>query len=284
MNQHFSLKPFYFVLSIVTVSSIIYLLSMFGLFNGYDVFFGKIHDHKWHSLFRMSFVFVIVVVNHWVLVPRLYGRKHYLSFFCFLIFCLVSLLILPDIVVTTPKFGHQNLVNGLPPSFPMRTLMFDLIHLFLFFFISIFISVTVRNRQNYAKITQFKPEIEQNQAVIIHNNAPKDTTPQYDLDSALLVTVNYSLIRLPFAEILFIKSMGNYLHFFLKDKKPVLVRMTLKEAFEKLPDERFLRVHKSYIVAVVYIENIRNKIIQINDQEIPIGRAYEEAVLKIFGK
>ena len=68
----------------------------------------------------------------------------------------------------------------------------------------------------------------------------------------------------------------------MKDKKPILVRMTLKEATEKLPTERFLRVHKSYIVAISAIESIRNKTILIAKNEIPIGKTYEEFVSNIF--
>jgi hypothetical protein len=284
MNQHFPFQPLYYALAAVTVSSLIYLLSMFGLFDGYDIFFGKIHDHKWHSLFRMCFVGCIAAVNHWLLVPQLYGQKHYFSFFALLLFCFVSLMILPDLVMTPPKLERPNFVNGLPPSFPMRTLLFDLIHILLFFFISIFISIAIKMRQDAREIEQIEPPIEQNQAILPKNNEQKETAEERDIDTALILTVNYSLVRLPFSEILFIKSMGNYLHFFLKDKKPVLVRMTLREASEKLPSQGFLRVHKSYIVAMAHIEHIRNKIILINDQEIPIGRAYEEMVLKVFGK
>jgi hypothetical protein len=268
---------------------------MFGYFEGYDPFFGKIHDHKWHSLFRMCFVLLIVAVNHWLLVPRLYGQKQYLSFFTALVFCLIILLILPDIVVPSPKSGPPKFVEGVLRPFPMRTLMFDLIHIFLFFSICLFISIAIRIHQDTAQIDKEKIEeikeidenkekTKQNQAIIMENNAEEEVVEKMEIDTALIVTVDYSLVRMPFSEILFIKSMGNYLQFFLKDKKPVLVRMTLKEASEKLPNTDFLRVHKSYIVAVAHIENIRNKMISINDQEIPIGRAYEEALLKVFGK
>jgi DNA-binding LytR/AlgR family response regulator len=58
--------------------------------------------------------------------------------------------------------------------------------------------------------------------------------------------------------------------------------MTLKEVLEKLPTNKFLRVHKSYIVSLEAIESIRNKKIFMVKQEIPIGRAYEESVFKVL--
>ncbi len=287
----------YYALVIVAISSIIYLMSMFSLFGNYDHFFGKTHPHKWHSLFRGCFVAVFVLVNHWILVPRLYIKKHYLGFFSIIFVCLISLMVLPDIVLPPPIFDpnrfESSTFHGKLSPFPIRTLMFELAHVYSLFFIAIFISIATKTRQYIQQIEQqieqrIEPSIEQQQldlqVVTVENALRKETIEERDVETALTVTVDYSLVRIEFSDIFFIKSMGNYLHFFLKGKKPVLVRMTLKEASERLPSDTFLRVHKSYIVAVIYIEHIRNKMIFINEQEIPIGRAYEETVLKIFGK
>lgn len=278
MNQHIQLKPLYYALSFLTISSIVYLLSMFGLFEGYDSFFGKIHSHKWHSLFRMCFVVAFALVNHWFLVPKFYISKRYILFFLILLFCLMGLLVLPDLLIEPLKLDMPQLeppkLDDRPlPSFPMRTLMFDLVHILLFFFISLFTSILIRTRQYEQQIEQQTPK----------NIAYKEEAMvERQIDTALTVTVNYSLIRIEFSDILFIKSMDNYLQFHLKDKKPILVRMTLKEAIEKLTTTEFLRVHKSYIVAINAIESIRNKTILIKKQDIPIGKAYEESFFKVF--
>ncbi len=278
MNQHIQLKPLYYALCVVTVSIIIYLLSMFGLFEGYDHFFGKTHPHKWHSLFRMCFVIIFALVNHWFLVPQLYIKKRYILFFSIVLLYLVTSLVLPDLVITPPnlelpKLEPPKLFDGSPHSFPMRTLMFDLVHMYLFFFISILTSIVIRSRPYEQQIEQQTPK----------NIAYKEEAMvERQIETALTVTVNYSLVRIEFSDILFIKSMDNYLQFHLKDKKPILVRMTLKEAIEKLPTTEFLRVHKSYIVATAAIESIRNKIILIEKQDIPIGKAYEESFFKVF--
>ena len=303
MNQHIPYKSLYFALISVAISSIIYLMAMFGLFDGYTHFFGKTHPHKWHSLFRVCFVGIFIVVNHWFLVPQLYIKKRYLSFISIVFVCLISLLVLPDIVLPAPPFeGHLSerpQFNDKMLPFPMRTLMFELAHVYLLFFIGTFISIALKTRQ-YMEFTEQKHaqqlenqtitqvvQLEQQatqQFTTADGDSKKEVIEERSVDTALTVTVDYSLVRIEFSDICFIKSMGNYLHFFLKDKKPVLVRMTLKEATDKLPNDAFTRVHKSYIVAVAHIEHIRNKMILINEQEIPIGRAYEDVVLKIFGK
>ena len=51
-----------------------------------------------------------------------------------------------------------------------------------------------------------------------------------------------------------------------------------------LPAEEFARVHRSYIIALHRVENIRNKVIQLEGVEIPIGSSYEESFLKNFNK
>jgi hypothetical protein len=296
MNLTLYLKPLVYALSIVTLSIFIYLLSMFGIFKGYDFFFGTVHVHKWHSLFRMCFVLIFALVNHIILVPLFYIRKRYLIFLAIVLFCLMISLVLPDLFMTPPKLGRlypeQPKFSDKPFHIsPMRTLVCDLIHTYLFLFISVFLSIGIKTRQYELKIEQEIEYEQKNKAQIDQNNEQepidensKENVLEKQIATALTVTVDYSLVRIEFSEILFIKSMGNYLHFFLKDKKPILVRMTLKDAMDKLPSDDFRRVHKSYIVSVSAIESIRNKMILINAQEIPLGRAYEEDVLKFFGK
>jgi DNA-binding LytR/AlgR family response regulator len=60
--------------------------------------------------------------------------------------------------------------------------------------------------------------------------------------------------------------------------------MTMKALQEKLTASKFIRVHRSYIVSLARIENVRNKIIFIGGEEIPIGTSYEESFFSVFGK
>ena len=58
--------------------------------------------------------------------------------------------------------------------------------------------------------------------------------------------------------------------------------MTMKTILEKLPTKEFIRVHRSFIVPFSKIQTVRNKIISIAGNEIPIGSSYEEEFLKFF--
>ena len=74
--------------------------------------------------------------------------------------------------------------------------------------------------------------------------------------------------------------MDDYLRIFLTNRKPVVARMTMKTMLEKLPADRFARVHRSYIVPVSRIDKVRNKIIFIGDKQIPIGNSYEKGIFR----
>jgi DNA-binding LytR/AlgR family response regulator len=105
----------------------------------------------------------------------------------------------------------------------------------------------------------------------------KETTDRQDL----FVRAEYSLVKLRTADILFIEGLGDYLRIFVQDMKPVITRMTMKSISEKLPRE-FIRVHRSFIVPFSRIRQVRNKIIFIDNKEIPLGSSYEDEFFKRF--
>lgn len=98
----------------------------------------------------------------------------------------------------------------------------------------------------------------------------------------LLVRADYSLVRINFSDITYVEGLDDYLKINLHNQKTVIARMTMKAMTEKLPARDFVRVHRSFIVPLQRITNVRNKVISIGDQEIPIGASFEEEFLKRF--
>lgn len=97
---------------------------------------------------------------------------------------------------------------------------------------------------------------------------------QQNEDEYINLMVNYAITPIKIADILFIEALDNYIKINIKEKKTLMLRMSLKTILEQLPVQRFFRVHKSYIVALEHIENVRNKMILIQGQSIPIGKNY----------
>lgn len=95
---------------------------------------------------------------------------------------------------------------------------------------------------------------------------------------SLFLRIDYSLVKVAIHDILYIEGLDNYLKIHLRNNKPLVVRMSMKGIMEKLPEHRFMRVHRSYIVSLADITSIRNKIIYIGEVAIPVGTNYEQAV------
>ncbi|AWK03600.1 DNA-binding response regulator [Flavobacterium crocinum] len=98
----------------------------------------------------------------------------------------------------------------------------------------------------------------------------------------LFIRADYSLIKILFSDILYIEGLDDYLKIHIKDQKTVVARMTLKAIIQKLPETEFVRVHRSFIVPISKVSKIRNKIIYIDQTEIPISVSYEEAFFALF--
>lgn len=107
--------------------------------------------------------------------------------------------------------------------------------------------------------------------------------PTSPADDYLFIRADYTVYKVAFADILFIEGLDDYLKIHLASTtRPIVARMTMKAILEKLPDEQFIRVHRSYIVPFGRIDGIRNKTILLAGRDIPIGASYEPTLLQRF--
>jgi len=86
-----------------------------------------------------------------------------------------------------------------------------------------------------------------------------------------------------FSEILFVEATGNYVTFALEGDRNLLSRSTFIEAASLLPPEKFVRVHRSFIVAAAKIDKAERHQVTIRKNKIPLGEAYRhnlDAVLR----
>ena len=96
----------------------------------------------------------------------------------------------------------------------------------------------------------------------------------------MFVKSEYRQIKINFSDILFIEGFKYYVKIFLKDQpKAILTLMSLKKLEEELPSENFMRIHRSYIIALDKIEAIERNQIVINGQQITIAPQYKEALM-----
>jgi DNA-binding LytR/AlgR family response regulator len=98
------------------------------------------------------------------------------------------------------------------------------------------------------------------------------------LKDSIFVKKQHLYYRIQFGDIQFIKADNVYLEVNTVDKK-FLVRSPLKDYLEKLPQQKFYRAHKSYIVNVDHIDAINSKDILINNTLIPISKEFKEFII-----
>ncbi len=241
----------------------------------YARFFKSYHEPILFS--RYLALLVYAYLNYYVLVPRFYFKNQYLHYFSIVLVFLLLILVLPEWYVQHKvTFNPPKDLPQLPPPPPFA---WEVNNLALFFLIATLAGIVLKKRSLLQQYIQQNEEtlrlLEQTKEVASAKTAERP-------ESSMNVTVDYGITRIEFSDILFVKSMDNYVQFFLKEKKSLLVRMTLKEVNEKLPDEKFVRVHKSYIVALTAIEQLRNKTISIAEHKIPLGPSFEKTFLSIF--
>jgi len=84
------------------------------------------------------------------------------------------------------------------------------------------------------------------------------------------------------ADILYLEKDGNYITIHLKDRN-ILIRENMGDIFDLVPANDFLRVHKSYVVAIKHITMIEVHQLIINGEKIPIGTTYREPLRSRLG-
>lgn len=89
------------------------------------------------------------------------------------------------------------------------------------------------------------------------------------------------IYRVDTNEILYIESMGDYVAIHLTDRK-LIVYETLKSLEQELPADKFIRAHKSYIVAVSRVEYLEGNMLKIREQKIPVGDTFKDNVRSYF--
>jgi two-component system LytT family response regulator len=88
-----------------------------------------------------------------------------------------------------------------------------------------------------------------------------------------------SLVKVDTADILWIEALGDYITIHTATKKHI-IHTTMKTVEGKLPSDRFIRIHRSYIISLDRINSIEDSLVVINGKLIPVGAVYKENLEK----
>ena len=123
----------------------------------------------------------------------------------------------------------------------------------------------------YAELAQASAEV-----------APAAPAPE---EEHIFLKVEYQLVRVALSDILYVEGLKDYVKVHLKSTpRALLSLMSLRAMEEKLPARRFLRIHRSFIVALDKIEAVRRLTVQIGTETIPVGEQYKEAFAQFLSR
>ncbi|AXT21064.1 response regulator [Flavobacteriaceae bacterium AU392] len=108
------------------------------------------------------------------------------------------------------------------------------------------------------------------------SNKSADTYPNH-----IFISINKKQIKVILKDIYYIESLRDYLKIHIKDKTHV-VKEKISDFIETLPNDQFLRLHRSYIVNIAHVTAFTQQDVEIDTIEIPIGGKYKEHVLSIL--
>lgn len=107
------------------------------------------------------------------------------------------------------------------------------------------------------------------------SDTSKDIGPEKS--DFFFVRSDRKMIKINFSDLNYIESLSDYVKIYVNEKT-IITRETISSIEAKLPKKDFLRVHRSYIVAISKIESFTQEFIEINKKAIPISRSYKNDV------
>ena len=105
------------------------------------------------------------------------------------------------------------------------------------------------------------------------------------LPEYFFVNVDYSLLKVVYADITYIEGLKDYIKIHIKNSsRPIITRMSMKSIEEQLPPSTFIRVHKSYIVSILHITAVKKTSVFLGTTELPISDNYRDSMAMITGR
>lgn len=113
---------------------------------------------------------------------------------------------------------------------------------------------------------------------------PEQLTPASDVKpESIFIKTEYKLVQIELKKILYVEGLKDYIKIYVEDEAhPILSLMSLKSMEEMLPESRFVRVHRSFIVQPEKIKVIERNRIVFGKEYIPISDSYKSKFMEFL--
>ena len=99
----------------------------------------------------------------------------------------------------------------------------------------------------------------------------------------IIIRADRKYYKINYDDLIFVEGQKAYVTFHSEGKKNVTALASLRELEEKLPEKKFIRIHKSYIVSVKKIDSLEGNMIEISGEKLPVGKSFKPKVAELFG-
>ncbi|WP_298498382.1 LytTR family DNA-binding domain-containing protein [uncultured Algibacter sp.] len=117
----------------------------------------------------------------------------------------------------------------------------------------------------------------------IHYDANHSENTETAPNDFMFVRADRRMIKIDYESIIYIESYSDYIKIHLANET-IVTRETISAIEAKLPSNKFLRIHRSYIIALKHISSFTNEEIIVNNTALTISRSYKKEVLQILEK
>lgn len=246
--------------------------------------------------FYVVFEALAVYFNLYYLIPKYLESRRHTAYFAYL-----SLTILSTALLIVSGYYFSSLATGRTLS----ELYGNGSNCFYYFFgyalpsafASMTLAMTIKSLKSNTQLSPASQSAEQalvpvNFEPFVHaaNNLRQDWSvaetalkpeieKQHVAEDHFFIRCGTKYEKVVFEEILYVESMQNYVHIFTA-KRQYTTLSSLKSLEQHLDENAFLRVHKSYLVAIKKIDGIEGNEIMIQNHRVPVSRGYRDQVLE----
>jgi DNA-binding LytR/AlgR family response regulator len=114
-----------------------------------------------------------------------------------------------------------------------------------------------------------------------HTHEPKAAAEEPKQENFIYFRADRKMVKVMLNDIRYIESMKDYVKVFTDDDV-IITKQSLNSVEAMLPEKQFIRTHRSFIVSLSKVKSFTHELIEINKEEIPIGKLYRNEVLKML--
>lgn len=115
----------------------------------------------------------------------------------------------------------------------------------------------------------------------VYANSKNPKSSETENNHFMFVRSDRRMFKIDFDNIIYIESFSDYIKIHLADKT-IITRETISAVEAKLPSHQFMRIHRSFIIALAHITSFTNEHIVINNKALTISRSYKKEVLELL--